>query len=115
MCECRIGVLSPGTTNTRTACAANSYTTGVAGAGADAVADCLCGSGYYDVTGTCTVAGAGWYSAYRSDSRAQCSANYYGTSTTNSAATCTAACPTHSTSPAGSDNINDCDGDGGMV
>ena len=51
-----------------------------------------CNSGYYKVTNTCTVAGAGYYSTNNSDTRTQCNAGYYGSSTTNSVSTCNGQC-----------------------
>src|SRR3989344_2837442 len=86
------GYYSAANYNDRTACPSNSVSSG-SGTGADALDDCLGNAGYYNCqSGTCSVAGAGYYSPTSDNSRYSCSAGYYGTSTTNSASTCNGAC-----------------------
>ena len=87
----------------RYACPANSDTNGVTTAGS--VSQCLGNAGYYNCqTGTCSVAGAGYYSPTISNSRYACTAGYYCSTTTNSVGTgdgvCTAGyyCPSGSSS-----------------
>ncbi|NUN06184.1 MAG: hypothetical protein HUU57_10525 [Bdellovibrio sp.] len=66
---------SPANDNSRYACPANSYTQG-SGAGADDISDCLAGIDFYNQDGDAATAplavGAGFYSAYRNDSRTAC-------------------------------------------
>src|SRR3989344_2873884 len=53
----------------------------------------VCGAGYYDNSGAgCLAAGAGYYSPAGDNSRYQCAAGYYCSTTTNSASTGNGAC-----------------------
>ena len=62
-----------------------------------------CDAGYYTCTsGACIAAGAGYYSPAADCNRYQCSAGYYGSSTTNSVNTCNGACSAGYYCPAGS-------------
>ena len=96
------GYYSPDGDGLRYACPTNSVSSG-SGTGADALGDCLGNAGYYNCEdGTCDVAGAGYYSASGSNSRAQCSAGYYCSTTTNSASTGNGQCTAGYYCPAGS-------------
>ena len=91
-------------TYTTSFCAGECPTNSSSPEGSDNIDDCDGNCGYYSCAdGTCNVAGAGYYSLNNNDTRSVCAANYYGSSTTNCTSSCNGACPTNSTSPAGSD------------
>ena len=127
-----MGYYSAANDNTRTACPTNSQSGAGGGTDADELTDCDGNAGYYACgDGACNVAGAGYWSPTNDDNRYDCLAGYYGSSTTNFENTCNGqctanyycfarsttptanACPVNSSSPAGSDALNDCDGNCG--
>ena len=72
----------------------------------------LCNAGYYNPSGSCTGAGAGYYSAEDSDTRTACLANTYTTSST--AATCSSCTSNSDTNGAtGGNDPDDCHCDAG--
>ena len=93
-----------GDTDGRMACTANSSSD----AGSDAISDCKCNAGYGGnagvTNGTCTICSAGTYKTSSGNtSCSACTAGYYCTGGTNQTA-----CTANSSSPAGSDEISDC-------
>ncbi|MBS3155862.1 LamG domain-containing protein [Candidatus Woesearchaeota archaeon] len=80
------GYYSPTNDPSRYACPSNSDTAGATTS--DALSDCVGNAGYYNCqSGTCSVAGAGYYSPDNDNSRYACAAGYYCSTTTNSAST----------------------------
>src|SRR3989344_5089607 len=85
------GYYSPTNDPSRYACPSNSDTAGATTS--DALSDCVGNAGYYNCqSGTCSVAGAGYYSPDNDNSRYECAAGYYGSSTGQTAATCNGQC-----------------------